>query len=149
MTLLANKKAHFEYEVLRTLMAGVVLTGAEVKSLRHKSGSLTGSFVKIIGEEAFLLNAQISPYKFANNQDYDPKRTRKLLLRHKEIASLLEASQQKGQSLIPLTFELLGNHIKVKVGVARGRKQFEKRAKLKERDIARDMAREMRDKISV
>src|SRR5690554_5566258 len=78
--LLTNKKATFEYEILRTLVAGVVLTGAEVKSLRHKSGSLTGSFVKVMGDEAFLLNAQISPYKFADNREYDPKRTRKLLL---------------------------------------------------------------------
>lgn len=149
MLLLINKKARFEYEVLRTLVAGVVLTGAEVKSLRHKHGSLTGSFVKIIGDEAFLLNAQISPYQFATDPDYDPKRTRKLLLRHKEIAALLESSQQKGHALIPLSVELLGNHIKVKIGVGRGRKHFEKRAKLKERDIARDMAREMKSKVNL
>lgn len=142
--LVVNKKAHFEYEILHTFEAGVVLSGAEVKSLRQKSGSLTGSFVKIIGNEAFLLNAQISPYKYAANQDYEPKRTRKLLLKKKEINQLLESSAQKGNTLVPLAFELSGRMIKLKFGVGRGKKQFEKRAKLKERDIARDMARDLK-----
>lgn len=144
MVLLVNKKAHFEYEILHTYQAGVVLSGAEVKSLRNKSGSLTGSFVKILGNEAFLLNAQISPYKYADNRDYDPKRTRKLLIKKKEIAQLLEASAQKGAAIIALSFESVGRMIKLNFGIGRGKKQFEKRAKLKERDIARDMARDLK-----
>ncbi len=144
MVLLVNKKATFEYEILQKFEAGVVLSGAEVKSLRNKSGSLTGSFVKIIGEEAFLLNAQISPYKYADNRDYDPKRTRKLLLKKKEILHLLESSSQKGNALVPLTFVASGRMIKLNFGVGRGKKQFEKRAKLKERDIARDTARDLK-----
>jgi len=144
MVLLVNKKAHFEYEILHTYQAGVVLSGPEVKSLRGKSGSLTGSFVKIIGEEAFLLNAQISPYTYADNREYDPKRTRRLLLKKKEILLLLEVSAQKGSALVPLSFAAVGRVIKLNFGVGRGKKHFEKRAKLKERDLARDTARDLR-----
>lgn len=144
MVLLVNKKATFEYEILQKFQAGVVLSGAEVKSLRHKSGSLAGSFVKIIGDEAYLLNAQISPYTFADNRDYDPKRTRKLLLKKKEIFQLLESSAQKGRTLVPLSFETVGRTIKLNFGVGRGKKLFEKRAQLREKDIAREVARDLK-----
>ena len=83
--LLINKRAYFDYEFKQIFLAGIVLSGSEVKSLRLKNGSLRGSFVKIINQEAILLNVQISPYKFSSNVDYDSKRTRKLLLRKKEI----------------------------------------------------------------
>lgn len=146
MLLLANKKAHFEYEITSTLEAGVVLSGPEVKSLRAKSGSLTGSYVKIIGEEAFLLNAQISPYSYADNTEYDPKRTRKLLLHKRELLKLAESQTQKGISLVPIAFELNGNRIKLKVGVGRGKKLFEKRAVVKKRDQERDLRHELKHK---
>ncbi len=149
MLLIQNKKARFEYEIKDTFEAGVVLSGAEVKSVRKKSGSLTGSFVKIIGDEAFLLNAQISPYAFADNRDYEPKRTRKLLLHRKEILKLSEAQAQKGAVLVPLALELHGQMIKLKLGVGRGKKQFEKRAVTKQRDVERDIRREMKDKIRI
>ncbi len=113
MLLLSNKKAHTEYEIEKTLYAGVLLTGPEVKSLRNKSGSLVGSYVKIIGNEAFLLNSQITPYAFAVNVDYDPKRTRKLLLKKKEILKLLETQEQKKRTLVALSFELHNNKIKL------------------------------------
>lgn len=145
--MLAHKKARFEYEILKTYTAGVMLTGAEVKSLRNKSGSLSGSFVKIIGGEAFLVNAQISPYTYADNREYDPKRTRKLLLTKKELLQLTEADHQKGQVLVPLSFETAGPHIKVVVGVGRGRKQFEKRAKLREKTLEREIARDLKSKV--
>lgn len=147
MLLLAHKKARFEYEILSTYTAGIILSGPEVKSLRNKSGSLSGSFVKIVGGEAFLMNAQISPYKYADNRDYDPKRTRKLLLKKKELLQLMAADQQKGQVLVPLSFETMGPHIKVVVGVGRGRKQFEKRAKLREKTLQREVARDLKTKV--
>src|SRR5438445_554199 len=100
MTLLENRKARFDYELLQNYTAGVVLLGGEVKSLRNKSGSFAGSYIKIIGGELFLLNAQITPYKFADNREYDPKRTRKLLLKKREIAYLLEQTSEKGRALI-------------------------------------------------
>jgi len=146
MVLVVNKKATFEYEILSVYHAGLVLTGPEVKSIRKKSGSLTGSFVKIVGEEAYLLNAQISPYPYAMNQNYDPKRTRKLLLKRREINQLLEASTQKGNTLVPLALEVLGRNIKLRFGIGRGKKQFEKRAVMKERAIKRDIDQEMKEK---
>jgi len=149
MVLLENKKSRQEYEVLSTLYAGIVLTGGEVKSLRNKSGSFTGSYVKIIGNEAFLLNAQITPYKFSDNEDYDPKQTRKLLLRKKEIESLAEQENTRGFTIIPLTFELIENKIKLKIGVARGKKQYERRAEMKKKANERDIQREIRDKVRI
>jgi SsrA-binding protein len=149
MVLLENRKARLEYEVLETYSAGVVLSGGEVKSLRKKSGSFTGSYVKLIGEEAFLLNAQITPYPFADNRDYDPKRTRKLLLKKKELNALMEKGSIKGLTLVPLRFELVGQKIKLFFGVARGKKQYEKRAEMRKKDIERDIQREVRDKVRI
>jgi SsrA-binding protein len=147
MILLINKKARFEYEILRQYQAGVVLSGAEAKSLRLKSGSLSGTFVKILGDQAYLLNSQITPYKYADNRDYDPKRTRKLLLHKKELIQLQEAMAQKGQTLVPLSFELVGRHIKLNVGIGRGKKQYERRAELRKKAVERDIAREVKEKV--
>ena len=144
MLLLKNKKATHEYEIEKTYTAGVVLSGAEVKSLKNKSGSLTGSFVKSVGGELFLLNAQISAYKFADNTNYDPKRTRKLLLKKREIGDLHEALEQKGRALVPLSFELLGRNIKLVFGIGRGLKLYDKRDKAKKRTIERDIQRQMK-----
>lgn len=149
MTLIENRKARQEYEILDTLTAGIMLSGGEVKSLRHKSGSFAGSYIKIVGGEAVLLNAQITPYKYADNREYDPKRTRKLLLKKNEIEHLADRLDTKGVSLIPLSFDLVGRHIKVKIGVARGKKQFERRAELKKRAIERDVQREMKEKVKI
>jgi len=145
MLLLHNPKAKFDYEIKETLMAGIVLEGREVKSLRGKSGSLKEAYVKIIGGEAFLINAQISPYKYADNSNYDPKRTRKILLKKREITKLAEATDNKKMTLVPLTLELTGKHIKLQIGVGRGKKQYEKKAIIKRRDQERDLAREMKD----
>jgi len=145
MLLLKNKKATHEYSIEKTYNAGVILSGPEVKSLRNKSGSLKGSFIKTIGEELFLINAQISPYKFSDNSEYDPKRTRKLLMRKKEIVTLASALDQKGRALVPLSFDLIGNKIKLKFGLGKGLKLHDKRAKLKKRTIDREVQRVMKD----
>lgn len=144
MLLIKNKRARHEYAIEKTYTAGVVLSGAEVKSLRLKHGSLQGSFVKIVGGELQLINAQINPYAFADNTEYDPKRTRKLLMKKKEILHLKSILEQKNRTLVPLSIDLLGNKIKVQVGLARGLKQHEKRQKLKERDLKRAAEREVR-----
>lgn len=141
MLLLDNARARFEYEISDTLVAGVVLSGGEVKSLRGKHGSLAGSFVKIIGDEIWLVNVQISPYPFANNVDYDPKRSRKLLLKRHEILKLKTDAQQKGRVLVPLRIEALGHFIKVIIGVGRGRTTVDKRAVVKKREQARELDR--------
>lgn len=141
MLLIANKKARFEYEIAETYQAGIVLTGAEVKSLRNKSGSLSGSYVKPIGGELFLIGAQITPYKFADNTDYDPKRTRKLLLKKREITHLAATTDKKGWTLVPLSLDLIGKNIKLTIGAGRGKQTFEKREQIKRRDIKRDLQR--------
>jgi SsrA-binding protein len=144
MILLDNRKARQEYEILQPYTAGVELLGSEVKSLRNKSGSFFGSYIKMIGGQAFLLNAQITPYKYADNRTFDPKRTRRLLLKKKELEALQEATERKGISLIPLAFELSGRHIKLKFALARGKKQYERREELKKRAVERDIQREMK-----
>jgi SsrA-binding protein len=149
MALLVNAKARFEYTISDTFVAGMILSGGEVKSLRHKSGSLTGSYVKIMGGEAFLLNAQITPYRYADNRDYDPKRTRKLLLHRRELANLTIAMDQKGVVLIPLAIIERGRHIKLEIGLGKGKKQFENRAALRQRDVERDIRRQFKDKINL
>lgn len=146
MLLLKNKTAHRDYEILKTYTAGVVLLGSEVKSLRLKHGSFAGSFVKIINGEAWLLNVQINPYTFADNRDYDPKRSRKLLLSHKEIDQLNQIDQQKKISIVPLSFETSGRQIKLAIGVGRGKKEFEKRADLKAKAVQRDVERELKSR---
>lgn len=142
MQLIYNKKAHHEFAIERTYTAGVILSGQEVKSLRLQHGSFAGSYIKIVGGEAFLLNAQINPYPFANPKDYDPKRTRKLLLNKKELLELMEWSNNKGRALVPLAFVTMGKKIKLEFGVGRGKKVFEKRAELRKRDQQRDIERE-------
>ncbi|MBD3279145.1 MAG: SsrA-binding protein SmpB [Candidatus Pacebacteria bacterium] len=144
MLLIKNSRASYDYQILKTYLAGIQLTGAEVKSLRQKTGSLRGSFVKIINHEAFLINAQISPYKFAHDPEYDPKRTRKLLLKKKQIYQLKQATEKKGISLVALSFKLINNKIKLKIGVGRGKKVFEKRAKIKKRTLKRNLARKIK-----
>jgi len=144
MLLLINKKAKHEYDISQTTQAGIILLGAEVKSLRNKSGSLAGSYVKAVGNELFLIGGQITPYKFADNTDYDPKRTRKLLLRKKEIFQLKVAAEKKGWTLVPLSFELVKNKIKLNIGLGRGKQEFEKREKLKKRTLKREMQKEIK-----
>ncbi len=147
MQLVTNKKALHDYTILKTLAAGVVLSGGEVKSLRLGHGSLVGSFVKVIGNEAFILGAQINPYAYADNREYDPKRTRKLLLKRSEIESLKVESQEKGLTLVPLSWNVMGRRVKLMVGLARGKKLHDHRAELKKRAQQRDVARELKDRV--
>ncbi|NCN83085.1 MAG: SsrA-binding protein SmpB [Candidatus Pacebacteria bacterium] len=138
MQLVDNRRARFEYEITEKYVAGIVLAGHEVKSLRLKQGSLAGSFVQIIDGEAFLLNALISPYKFATIPDYEPQRTRKLLMRKSELLALQTVKQDKHRTLVPLAINLEGNRIKVIVGVAKARQKADKREYLKKRAEVRD-----------
>lgn len=147
MVVVKNKRAHHDFILTDEYTAGVVLTGQEVKSLRQGHASFVGSHIAILSGEAYLLNAQISPYSFANTEDYDPKRTRKLLLKKREIDSLSQALQQKGWTIVPLSFNLEHNRIKLKLALGRGKKQFEKRSTLRARAIERDTRKEFKDKI--
>ncbi len=140
-----NKKARFDYEILETIEAGLVLTGPEVKSVRNKKMKLTGGFVSIHKDEAYLTNAHISKYTYSTIKDYDPERSRKLLLSKKEISYLRGKSQEKGLTIIPLSVYTKGRHIKIGIGIGRGKKQHDKRRILKDRDQKKEMQRAIKD----
>ncbi|MFZ5438205.1 MAG: SsrA-binding protein SmpB [Patescibacteria group bacterium] len=144
MLLLKNKKAFHQYEIKEKIQAGIVLTGPEVKSLRNKSGSLTGSYVKVLNNELFLLGTQITPYKFADNSNYDPKRTRKLLVKKRQIFHIMTVTDKKGWAAVPLSIELEGKNIKLVIGLGRGKQEFEKREVLKNRALKRAMQKEIK-----
>lgn len=145
MLLLLNKTAKRDYEILKTYLAGIALEGHEVKSLRQKAGSLKEAYVKIIGNQAFLINAQINAYKFASYDQFDPKRTRKLLLKKSEIIELAEAAGQKNRTIVPLSIETRGPHLKLQLGLGRGKKEYEKRADLKKKAQDRDVAYDLKN----
>lgn len=147
MILVTNKKAKRDFSIQKEYQAGIVLLGSEVKSLRQKKASFADSFVKVIGGELFLINCQINPYNFADNRDYDPKRTRKLLVSKKEIEQISSAIDKKNTTIIPLSFALVRNKIKLYFAIAKGKKEFEKREDLKKKAIQRDLDRELKNKI--
>lgn len=142
-----NKKAAFEYTIIDRVECGIVLEGAEVKSLRLGHGKLEGAFVKIVNNEAFLVNAEILPYAFARPQGYDPKKTRKLLLHKKELISLQSRIEGAKLTLIPLSWYTRGPNVKLEIGLARGKKIYEKRELKKKADIKRELEVEFRGKL--
>jgi SsrA-binding protein len=142
-----NKKATFEYEILERLEAGVNLTGAEVKSIKGGHAQLTGAFVRIIGSEAYLVNAQIFPYMYARPEGYDPRRTRKLLLHKAELIRLKSKLEGANLTLIPLSWYTRGPLVKLEVGLARGKKEYEKREVKRREDQRRELERDYRGKV--
>src|SRR5438128_2425255 len=139
-----NRRAYHDYFIDEKLEAGIMLTGTEVKSVRNGRTNLRDGFVRIDGSEAWLENVHISPYAQANLMNHEPLRPRKLLLHRKEISSLIGKVRQKGYTLIPLRVYFSRNHAKVEVGLARGKKQYDKREAIAERDAKREIARAMR-----
>ncbi|MCD6569574.1 MAG: SsrA-binding protein SmpB [Deltaproteobacteria bacterium] len=139
-----NKKARHEYDILESIEAGIVLTGPEVKSLRSGGGNLKDGYAGIDGSEMYLYNVHISPYAQASIHNLDPRRARKLLLHRREIAKLSGKVKEKGLTLIPLILYLKGSLIKVELGLAKGRHTYDKKQVIKERDIKRDMDREIK-----
>jgi len=144
-TLLQNKKVRFDYEILEQYDAGIELFGYEVKSLRNKRGSLDGSHITVRGNEAFLISAEIPAYQPANApKDSDARRNRKLLLTKKELAELAGKEKQRGLTIVPISLYTKGRNIKVSLGIARGKKKYDKREDIKKRDTQRDVAREVK-----
>jgi SsrA-binding protein len=141
-----NKKARFDFEILNEYETGIQLNGAEVKSAKNGKISLDGAFVKIVGTEIFLLNAQIHPYFYARTENIDTKRTRKLLMHKKEILSLKNKIDTQRLTLVPLECYNRKGFVKLKIGLARGLKKYEKREKIKKEDIKRQVERELRGK---
>ena len=143
--LVSNRKAFHNYEVLETFEAGIVLLGTEIKSLRNHGGNLQESYVVFHQGEPYLKNASIAPYRFGNLFNHEEKRERKLLLHKREIAKLQSVVSEKGLTVIPLAMYLKKGFVKVKLGVARGKKAYDKRAALKKREHQRAIDRSMKD----
>ncbi len=140
-----NRKASHDYEILDTLEAGIVLLGHEVKAVRDGHVSLKGAYAILRNGECELLNAHISPYQKAGPlPNYDPTRTRKLLLHTKELYRMAEKLKKDRLTLVPLRVYTKARRIKVALGIARGKKQYEKRDQLKQRDVHRELQRSLK-----
>lgn len=140
---ITNKKAFFDYQLLDRFEAGINLFGFEVKSVRAGKADLTGSFVRIVGSEAYLVNAKIFPYQQAQVENYDERRTRKLLLHKKEIISLKGKTDGANLSLVPVSLYLKHGFVKVEVALGKGKKKYEKRESIKKKDIQRNIEHEL------
>lgn len=134
-----NKKAFFDYEISDRFEAGINLLGSEVKAVRLGQADLSGSFIKIIGNEAFLMNAKIFPYKYARPESYDENRTRKLLLHKNEIIALKGKTEGTNLTIVPLSLYTKDRYIKVGLALGKGKKKYEKREAIKKKDIKRDI----------
>jgi len=141
-----NKKAYHDYFIEETFEAGIVLLGTEVKSLREGKANLSDSHVLIKGNEAYLFNCHISPYSHGNIQNHDPLRTRKLLLNRAEIDKLRGKADQRGYTIVPLKIYFKGHLAKLEIGLARGKKLFEKREALKEKEAKREISRALKQR---
>jgi SsrA-binding protein len=139
-----NKKAYFNYNILDTYEAGIVLKGSEIKSIRNHNVSIDQAYVRISGEEAWLIDCYIHPYEQASSFNHDPKRPRKLLLHKKEILDLWDKVRIRGRTIVPLRMYLRDGIAKLEIAVATGKKHRDKRKEIAERDAERQAERELR-----
>ncbi len=139
-----NRKAKYDYEILDTIEAGIVLTGTEIKSIRNGKANLKDSYATIKKGEAILINMHISPYEQGNIFNHDETRTRKLLLHKKEILKLNDKIHMEGFTLVPIKLYFKGNIAKILLGIAKGKKMYDKREAIKKRDIERDIRSKMK-----
>lgn len=141
-----NRKAKFKYEFLDKIEAGIALTGPEVKSIKNGHINLGDAYVRIDpNQEIWLVNANISPYVFADNRHYQPTRSRKLLLHKKEILSLLKKMEAKNLVLVPTACYTRKRQIKMEVALAKAKKQWQKKETIKKRDLEREMQRDLKN----
>lgn len=136
-----NRRARHDYDVLETLECGVVLTGSEVKSLRAGQVQLKDAYAEIRGAELWLTSVHIAPYKFAREGGHDPERPRKLLLHRRELERLIGKVNEAGLTLIPMSVYFTSGLAKVEIALARGRRTIDKRQRIKEREVQREMDR--------
>lgn len=145
-TFVSNRKAHFDFEVLDTFEAGIILAGHEVKSIKLGRGKLEGGHIIIRGGEAFLINVSIPLYQSTNiPKNYDPEHLRKLLLSKKELAELETKEKQSGLTIIPIRLYNKSSKIKLEIAIVRGKKKHDKREVLKKRDSKRDIERTLKN----
>ncbi|MFD2729511.1 SsrA-binding protein SmpB [Enterococcus camelliae] len=140
-----NKKARHDYTIIDTVEAGVVLQGTEIKSIRNSRVNLKDGFVKVRNGEAFLYNVHISPYDQGNIFNHDPLRTRKLLLHKKQIAKLASETKNTGITIVPLKIYLKDGFAKVLIGLAKGKREYDKRETLRRKDQERQISRVMKN----
>lgn len=144
--LLTNRAAFHEYHIDDKYEAGIALTGTEVKSVRAGQIQLKESYVAVRDDEAWLFNAHISPYAYGNRENHDPTRTRKLLLHRREIDRLAEASTVKGMTLVVTRVYLKGGRVKLEIGVARGKKLYDKRETEMRRTVERETRAQLKER---
>lgn len=143
----SNRKAYHNYNILETYDGGLELLGPEVKSLRQKEGSLEGSFIRVEGMQAYIFNMHIKPYKFNSASDINPTRVRRLLLNKREIHKLAGYADIKGNALVPLEVYFKNGWAKVKIGVAKGKQNYDKRDSIKKKDLNREMERSFKTRV--
>ena len=141
-----NKKAYFDYEILESFEAGIVLKGTEIKSIRDGKVNLKDSYAVIKNNEVFLLNTHISQYKEGNIFNHDETRTRKLLLHKKEIKKIKEQLEVQGLTLVPLKLYFKGEYAKILLGLAKGKKNYDKRESIKKRENLIEIKRELKNR---
>lgn len=141
-----NRKARFNYSIEETYECGVVLEGTEVKSVKNGNISFPDSFAEIKNNEVWVQGWHISEYAYSSVFNHNPDRPKKLLLKRDEIKRLSRKTMEKGYTLVPLVFYLNKGRVKITLGVCKGKKEYDKRASIRERDVNREMAREMRDR---
>jgi SsrA-binding protein len=139
-----NKKARFEYEILETMEAGIVLVGTEVKSVRRKKVSIAEAYARIRNGEAFIVGLNISVYEMGNRYNHEPARERKLLLHKPEIRRLTGKLKEKGLTLVPLKMYFKNGKVKVLLGLGKGKAKYDKRQAIQKREGQREMQREMK-----
>jgi SsrA-binding protein len=142
-----NRKARHDYHILETYEAGLALQGTEVKSLRVGKANLKNSFARVKDEELYLLEMHISPYEKASQFGHDPTRPRKLLMRKNEIKRLLGKTVEKGLTLVPLSLYFKGSHAKVELALVTGKRKYDKRKAIAERDAKRALERAFKEKM--
>lgn len=144
---ITNKKAFYDYTIYDRFEAGINLLGSEVKAIRLGHVDLTGSFVRIIGSEAYLMNAKILPYQYSRPEGYDEKRTRKLLLHKKELVILKAKLDGENLTVVPLSLYTKNHFIKLELAVAKGKKEYDKRETIKKRELQRRIAEETKTRL--
>lgn len=142
---IVNRRAFYDYRILEKIEAGINLIGAEVKAVRFGHADLTGSHVRIMGSEAYLINAKIFPYEYARPEGFDEKRTRKLLLHKKEIIALKSKTEGQNLTLVPVSLYTTKSFIKLEIALGKGKKQYDKKESIKAKDIQREVEQELEE----
>ena len=142
-----NKKANFEYEILDTFEAGIMLTGTEVKSMRLKNVSIQEAYARIKNNEVFIVGMNVNPYESGNRFNHEPLRERKLLLHRHEIKRLTGKLAERGYTLVPLKLYFKNGKVKVEIGIGKGKKLHDRRQDIKKREERRDISRDFKSKL--